>query len=233
MTDWEPDRPEDDRPLPDLWIQAARSTYHPPGETPREDIWRDVEERLFPASPPISRRPSTPWIPILAAASLVLLLGVALGRWSVPGGAVTEGEPVAAAPPPAATGTSSNAGVRFATARHLNDAEALLDFVSTDARQGRVDRDLARWGSGLLTQTRLLLDSSVSDDPGVRGVLEDLEIVLSQIAFLGDSGFDTDRLKSELQLIADGVSDGRVRRRIRSVLPSMVPQLSAADDDGP
>jgi len=231
MIDFESDRPVDDRPLPDLWVQVARSTYHTPGDPPREEIWRDLEARLFPGAKPKSRVWTAPWVPMLAAASLVLLLGVGLGRWSVPNGVVTEGEPAVVVSPPGATGTRSNAGVRFATARHLNDAEALLDFLAADAGTGRVDPDLARWGSGLLTQTRLLLDSRVSDDPGVRGVLEDLEILLSQIAFLGDSGFDNDRLKSELDLIAQGVSDGGVRRRIRSVLPSMMPQLSAADDD--
>jgi hypothetical protein len=226
--DRDPGAPFEDRGLPDTWLQVARSTYNSPNEPPREEIWSQLEARLFPASSRV-RRPGTPWGRLLAAASVVLLLGVGLGRWTVPGPGLTERE---AAPQPAASSTraSSSASVRFATARHLNDAETLLDFVSTDARQGRIDRDLARWGSGLLTQTRLLLDSRVSDDPGVRDVLEDLEIVLAQIAFLGDPEFDTQRLRSELDLIAQGVTEGGVRAKIRSVLPSMVPQLSAADD---
>jgi hypothetical protein len=166
---------------------------------------------------------------ILAAASVVLALGVGVGRWSAPVPAV--GDEDGAVTAPASARAPATAGVRFATARHLNDAEALLDFVSADARQGRVDRDLARWGSGLLTQTRLLLDSRVADEPEVRGVLEDLEIVLAQIALLGDPGFDTERMRSELDLISRGVTDAGVRARIRSVLPSMMPRLSAADDD--
>lgn len=228
--DRESDDVLDDRDLPDTWVHMARSTYNPPGEAPREEIWRGLEARLFPDTASVTRRRRAPWVPILAAASVVLLLGVGLGRWSAPLAVVSDPAVVPTAPATTARATST-ASVRFATARHLNDAEALLAFVSTDARQGRVDRDLAQWGSGLLTQTRLLLDSRVAEEPEVRGVLEDLEIVLAQIALLGDPGFDAERLRSELDLISKGVTEGGVRTRIRSVLPSMVPRLFAADDD--
>ncbi len=228
--DREPDDLLEDRDLPDTWVHMARSTYNSPGETPREEIWRGLETRLFPQTTTDTRRPMAPWIPILSAASIVLLLGVGVGRWSTSVPSVSEQGAVPVAPAITARAPST-AAVRFATARHLNDAEALLAFVATDARQGRVDRDLAQWGSGLLTQTRLLLDSRVADEPEVRSVLEDLEIVLAQIAFLGDPGVDSERLRSELDLISQGVSEGGVRTRIRSVLPSMMPRLSAADDD--
>lgn len=230
--DRDPDDLLDDRELPDTWVHVARSSYNRPGDPPREEIWRNLEAQLFPAATAptaATRRRAKSWMSILAAASVVLALGVGVGRWSAPVPAVSDEDVTATAP--AAARPPATAGVRFATARHLNDAEALLDFVSADARQGRVDRDLARWGSGLLTQTRLLLDSRVADEPEVRRVLEDLEIVLAQIALLGDPGFDTERMSSELDLISQGVTDAGVRARIRSVLPSMMPRLSAADDD--
>lgn len=233
----------DEGALAEGWLVMARESYNAPGEPPREEIWREVEARLFQA-PEVSRwRATTPWIPLLAAAALVLVLGVGLGRWSAAGsnaaGADVTGSDLAGAPGIASSPGSSaagdppraNASVRFATARHLTDAEALLDFVSADARQGRVDRDVVVWGRGLLTQTRLLLDSEVADEPAVREVLEDLELVLAQITLLGAPSYDQDRLTSELNMIAEGLNEGGVRTRIRSVLPSVAPQLSAADDD--
>lgn len=230
--------------LPDTWLHVARSTYHAPGETPRDEIWRALEARLFPddrggsdgvSAPSPSRRRRNGWPALLAAASVALLLGVGLGRWSAaPEGPATTAVAGAPSVAPAAADRAApprrSTAIRFATARHLSDAEALLSFVAADAREGRTDRDVGVWGRTLLTQTRLLLDSSVSNDPAVRSVLEDLEIVLAQIALLAAPDVDAARVRSELDLIARGLSETGVRARIHSVLPSVDRGLAAADD---
>ncbi len=247
MNDDSPADRDADR-LPDTWLHVARSSYHAPGDTPREEIWQALEARLFEAEGPDEApsgstdlafpAPLRPrfgrWVGLLAAASVALLLGLGLGRWSAaPAGSDTVADAPAEAPTAVPAGTPvprSGTAVRFAAARHLSDAEALLAFVAADAREGRTDRDVGVWGRTLLTQTRLLLDSSVSDDPAVRGVLEDLELVLAQIALLAAPDVDAARVRSELDLIARGVDETGVRSRIHSVLPSVDRGLAAADD---
>ena len=138
--DREPDDLLDDRDLPDTWVRMARSTYNPPGEPPREEIWRGLEARLFPDTASVTRRRRAPWVPILAAASVVLLLGVGLGRWSAPLAVVND--PAAVPTAPATTARApSTASVRFATARHLNDElHKLLD----EHQIYRIDHYLAK-----------------------------------------------------------------------------------------
>lgn len=222
--------------LPDTWMHMARTTYNTPGATPREEIWRKIESAvLSPAAPPppvVSARRRWPWAPLLAAASVALLLGLGVAQWS----AEPEQTPAALGPPApageAARRSSSTASpsMRYATARHLSDVDALLSLVQVDAGQARVDPGMGIRGRELLTQTRLLLDSPVAGEAPVREVLEDLELVLAQVALLADPGGTPDRLRSELQLIARGVADGGVRSRLRTVLPSFDHVPLAADD---
>ncbi|MEK9500451.1 hypothetical protein WI372_05640 [Gemmatimonadota bacterium DH-20] len=224
------DSPDD---LPEEWLEMARTTYHPPGDTPREEMWEAISARISAEPRSIHSAPSRRlggWISLAAAAGVALMLGVGLGRWSMPDAAPpNSAEPPARAAADAARPTEGGAAVRLATARHLNDADALLSFVSVDASGGRADRDVGVWGRQLLTETRLLLDSSVGGDPAVRRVLEDLEIVLAQIALLG-SDVDPARARSELDLIAEGLRNNGVRGRIHSVLPSVSRSYAAADD---
>lgn len=234
--------------LPEEWLEMARSTYHPPGDAPREEMWEAISARIFTASGEAEGMEGAPqlrtvirsidsaprthrmggWISLTAAAGVALLLGVGLGRWSMPAAVqpASEAGPTTASAPVSARGGTA---VRLATARHLNDAEALLSFVSVDASGGRTDHDVGVWGRELLTQTRLLLDSSMGEDPSVRRVLEELEIVLAQIALLGGE-MDPQRARDELDLIADGLRGSGVRGRIQSVLPSVSRSYAAADD---
>ena len=249
---------DEPRPLPEEWVMSAREHYHAPGPTPSDEMWAVIEARIegdraaaMDASPgteatevesttitPIraggaGSAPRRGWVPILAAASLALLLGVGLGRRSVT--SVPTVTTPAAAPNTADTGAEVDSGpgtaVRLAAARHLGDAEALLAVVAADVREGRPVGDVGAWGRGLLTRTRLFMDSPVADDPNVRVLLEELELVLAQVALLGDPSLDDARRSGELQLLAADLNDGGVRERIRAALPGMDPVRFAADDD--
>ncbi len=92
-------------------------------------------------------------------------------------------------------------------------------MVSADARMGRVDAEVSGWGRALLLQTRLLIDSPASNDPLLRELLEDLEVILIQVAQLAPGRLDEGAQESELGLIAEGLSDKDMLLRIRSVLP--------------
>jgi hypothetical protein len=246
---------DDSRPLPEDWVRDAREEYNRPGPTPRDEMWAVIEARITElgapdrdGAPPAADAEDDPdvipiqrsrsgtsgarsWFPILAAASAALLLGVGLGRRTAPPAASTA-EVVESTSPDAVAPESARprTAVRFAAARHLGDADALLAVLAADARQGRPVGEVGSWGRGLLTRTRLFLDSPVADDPSVRELLEDLEIVLAQVALLGDPSLDDERRAEELELLTAGLEQGDVRDRIRAALPRMDPVRLMADD---
>ena len=61
---------------------------------------------------------------------------------------------------------------------------------------------------------RLLLDSPAAAEPATRLLLEDLELVLAEIAQLSPRSRDED-----LQLIRDGLERGNVMPRLRTAVP--------------
>ncbi|HEU4748765.1 MAG TPA: hypothetical protein VFS56_09720, partial [Gemmatimonadaceae bacterium] len=65
--------------------------------------------------------------------------------------------------------------------------------------------------SDLLVTTRLLMDSPAAQDPKLRGLLEDLELVLVQIARLR-----VERNRSDLDLIHQTVEQADVISRLNS-----------------
>ena len=73
---------------------------------------------------------------------------------------------------------------RFATTELLDRSETFLTMVrSGGAAEESVD-EVREWARPLLTRTRLLLGSPAAGDPELRALLDDLEIVLVQIAQL-------------------------------------------------
>lgn len=79
----------------------------------------------------------------------------------------------------------------YATAWHLGRAATLLTAFRTDRRTPASRQDLARWARGLLVETRMFLGlSSESGLPVEHALLEDLELVLIQIAGMGPGAPD-------------------------------------------
>jgi len=83
-----------------------------------------------------------------------------------------------------------------------------------------VSERFATQATELLTSTRLLLDSPAASDVRFKDLLEDLELVLAQIAML-QSG----RTRQEIDLITDALEERDVVPRIRSA----VARLSRGD----
>ena len=165
----------DDR-FEDMVREAGRD-YHRPPETPREEMWAaiDAERRSRRAAPRvIVMRPAWRWGIGMAA---VLLIGIAIGR--VLG-------PKAPASPVDSVVTQSSDGVayRLAAAQYLGRTEALLAGFRSDAPTGVLDQQFVAQARDLLSSTRLLLDSPAGNDPQLKPLLEDLELVLAQIARL-------------------------------------------------
>ena len=78
----------------------------------------------------------------------------------------------------------------YATARHLGRAATLLTAFRTDRRTPASREDLAGWARELLVETRMFLGLADSASPVEEELLEDLELVLIQIAGLGPGAPD-------------------------------------------
>ncbi|MYA63370.1 MAG: hypothetical protein F4139_09995 [Gemmatimonadetes bacterium] len=78
----------------------------------------------------------------------------------------------------------------YATARHLGRAATLLTAFRTDRRTPASREDLAGWARELLVETRMFLGLSETASPVEEELLEDLELVLIQIAGLGPGAPD-------------------------------------------
>jgi len=156
------------------FLRGAVERYHVPPEVPREDMWLAIAEARR-HSVPRSRRPGWRYWGIGIAAALAI--GVGIGRISV---LIDEDPSVAAAP--ALEGPDVPVAYRMATADHLDRVEVFLAGFRADARAGRSVADVAPHARDLLATTRLLMDSPVADDLVLRDLLEDVELVLTQIA---------------------------------------------------
>lgn len=79
-----------------------------------------------------------------------------------------------------------------------------------------MDAQLGSWARQLLTNTRLLLDSPVGDDPQRRPLLQDLELVLVQIVQqLSPGSTPQDR-----ELIEKTLQQDHVMTRLRTAIPA-------------
>ena len=108
---------------------------------------------------------------------------------------------------------------QVATQEHLRDAEALLTSFSLESRDERMNTQFAGWAKGLLSNTRLLLDSPAGDDPRRARLLQDLELVLAQIVQLSPDAPAADR-----ELVEGNIQNGLVMTRLRSAIPAGQPR---------
>jgi hypothetical protein len=226
------------------FLRSAAPEYHrPPADVPREAMWARIAEARRSGSPVPAARGwrlwrgrgvAVPparvervvlirrWSAGLAAAVVLVASGVAIGRWSKPGTpepAVAQG----ASPTPAGVRVSESPSstpdmaYRLTVAEHLNQTEALLATFRSDVRAGRVaDAQVASWARDLLTTTRLLADSRAGDDPKTKRLLEDLELVLAQMAQL-----DPATRHMDVELIQHAMDERSVMARLRSATPRL------------
>jgi len=120
---------------------------------------------------------------------------------------------VASANPSAANPGSA---YQLTTVQHLSEAEALLtSFRALSPADQQMNAQLGVWARQLLSNTRLLLDSPVANDPQRRPLLEDLELVLVQIVQLSPGSTPQDRYLIEKTLQQD-----HVMTRLRTAIPA-------------
>lgn len=213
----------------DPMVEQLRETYNVPGEAPREAMWAAIESRLeergeasvLDLTAARERRTGSAmrWgsdrsVGWAVAAAAVLVLGVGIGRMTAP---AVPAMPVAESTPV----NASQGSLTLAARDHFGRTESLLTMVRADARAGRVDPLMAQWASGLLSETRMLLDARSGGDPAVDELLLDLELVLIQIVGVAETGSVDEALaRTELELTLRTLEDGEVLPRIQAVLPN-------------
>ena len=203
----------DDR-FDDQLRDAARD-YNTPPVTPREEMWAAIQARKAARTdgeevlPFRSVRLVRPFR-FAAGIAALLALGIGLGRMSAP-----RTEP---APAPVATReTTPRPAVAYhvVATEHLGQAETFLTLFRTSVRHGGNEQLASATARQLLATNRLLLDSPAAADNRTRLLLQDLELVLVQIAQLSPRPSSPD-----LDLIREDLEDSGVMSRLRTAVPS-------------
>jgi hypothetical protein len=192
-------------------LREAAQDYHRPPATPREELWRRITAaRAARQRRVIRSRSALRWGVGIAA---VLALGVGIGRWSARGGESSSSPALAAG-----TDQVSTLAYRVAAAQYLTRTEALLTGFRAESRSPSVPAaQFSMQARDLLATTRLMLDSPAARDPRLKGLLEDLELVLAQIAQLPARGGGD---REDVRSINQGLDQRSVLLRLRTANPA-------------
>jgi len=195
----------------DELMRDAAKTYRTPPPPDLDAMWTSIEAAHFgtPLSQPTvaTRRRgfgllSNRWVGIAAT----LMIGFGVGRVSTAVGKkdapVSPTPAVAVAPSPSPRGDAlMSRPYEMETSQYLGQTAALLTSLPSEVRAGHADQQFASRASDLLTRTRLLMDSPAADDPAMRALLDDLELVLAQVVRLQStsSRIDLDLINRALE----------------------------------
>lgn len=161
-------------------LAQLKETWRVAGPPPLDRMWEAIEPAAF--TPP-ARTPSR-WLRTLLPLAAMLVIGFGLGRigsapdQTLPGSPVERGLSAI----PAAT-SEARPFVGVAT-DYLERVTALLLTLAGESSRGQPVEYKASQARDLLATTRLLMDSPDPIEPQLRVLLEDLELVLAQIARL-------------------------------------------------
>ncbi len=223
----------------DELMRHARDSYRVPPAADLDAMWSRIESEHFDAPKamvpraadalapdgllldgrPVPARPRRGWLAPAVGIAATLLIGVGIGRYTAP----AVGAPavrIATLPmdAPAAAPVAQNVAepLQRLTYEYVARTVALLDSLPT-ARLAQLGGDprFVSNASQLLGTTRLLLDSPAATDPRLRHLLEDLELVLAQVA-----GLRTAPRAEELTFIAEAMNERDVVPRLRTVAAS-------------
>lgn len=208
------------------WEVRVRD-YNRPGPVPRDEMWSVISDAIDSRVPtqqdPELARPSIVrlvprrgWMRPAMAAAAVLVVGIGIGRMSERA-PVGEEEGVSSGVVPSTAGAVRAPEFRAVAADYLLDTEAFLTLLRADAREGRLEGDMGAWARSLLLQTRVLMETGQAPDPAVRRLLEDLELILVEVARVPVN--DTRRASEELKWIDEGMESQDVLPRLRAVAP--------------
>ncbi len=190
----------------DKALKEMAEEYNEPPATPREEMWAHIQTlRLQRHRQQRSRLMRLGGWSVGIAAALVI--GVGIGRRSQPDTPVTPDTVMAFGETDDATDL-----YQFAATQHLAQVEVFLTMFRVDASGGRPVEESGVAATDLLSTTRLYLDSPASENAQLRNLLEDIELVLAQIAQLTRDNTE------ELTLIDESIEQNGVLLRLQSVV---------------
>jgi len=190
--------------------------YNDPPEVPKDAMWARIQE-VRRTSRETSKVPflMSPWLRwgVGVAAALALGIGIGMNLDRVDRAMDTAASVADAGQTTDVTGRSQVQ--MLAMLGYLDRAEAFLTMFRADVRSGRTDYQVANPARELLTTTRLLQGSTIARDARVKELLDDLELVLVQIAQLR-----SDVNGQEADLATQAIDDKSVLLRLRATAES-------------
>ncbi len=202
----------DDNKLDELLADAQRSHRAPP-VAPLDAIWSRVEAEVF-AVQPHRNRPS--WRVFAGAIAATLVFGVLIGRASAARDISLPFATKTAATPAQLASTSAAAPYQRTMQEFLGSTAVLIAALPANGRPGTNDTKLTEQARALLGTARLLLDSPVGKDQRTKDLLEDLELVLAQVARL-----QSQRPGEALTMINEALEERDVVPRIRTAVAGL------------
>jgi len=202
-------------------MRDAAVTYRKVPDTDFESMWTAVEGRraksegrdnIVPFASSTRPSPFALRSSQILAIAATLVIGIALGRASMSLG--TAPSAPAAVQKVAVANTSEPQPYEAETSKYLGQTAALLIALPSEVRAGRADEQFVGRAGELLSRTRLLLDSPAANDPQMRNLLEDLELVLAQVVRLQNNATD----RTELDLINRALEQRDVIPRLRTAV---------------
>jgi hypothetical protein len=215
-------------------LRELAAEYNQPPETPRDAMWQRIVaqraekadttantegERAPHVLPLRPGRPRRLFRPLTWAAGIaaILVLGIGIGRLTLTGfrPGATAPSPRSVAVVPAAVPRVNAEAYRLVTTEYLSQSEAFLTLFRASVRSPGKEQLASATARQLLATNRLLLDSPAADDAKTRLLLQDLELVLAEIAQLSPASRSRD-----LDLITQGLEQGGVLSRLRTAVPA-------------
>jgi hypothetical protein len=200
----------------DKWIAKQAQSYHQADYLPREEMWAAIQAtRRSRTVLPI--RPRVRLLAWSVGVAAILALGMGIGI-------IMANQLGDSGPAVAATDMLPEAGPRrfrvstalaVATTEHLAQTETFLSLFRDAVRSGSASPYAGAAARTLLATNRLLTDSQVAQDAVLKELLQDLELVLAQIAQLREGSWE-----GETDLITDGIEQRAVLTRLQTVVPA-------------
>lgn len=162
------------------FLREAAPAYHEPPETPKGELWQGIERAIGGSNGQWARRRGrrATWIKWSVGLAAALVMGIGIGRMAPRTEQALDSAATSGVQRPHEPATA----FRVAATEHLTQVETFLTIFRAEARAGRADDATVRPAQDLLFTTQLLLDSPAAEDVQYRMLLEDIELVLAQIA---------------------------------------------------
>lgn len=198
-------------------LRSMATDYHQAPAPDRDAMWAAIQARRAAEAPkaeapvvPLRRPRAVPrWaVPVGMAALLALAFG--LGRLSRDAAVGTKA--VATSDNPATPGGAKRDALvhQAAAVEYLGTVEVFLTDLPQAVKEKGRKEEVSGQARRLLATTRLLLDTPAGDDRRLRPLLEDLELVLAEIAQLPAEP------AGQLDLITQGLDQRGTLSQLRS-----------------